>query len=692
MRNRELQSIRLYEQTYRLTIPIQHTYVAEADGYSFVLYQRGTERHMFPMQQQVDEDTHFKWFHVDIAFGEFFTEGDTFDLSIIRWQGDEEKRARIKSEHGYMEFSRLPYDADHIFYPAVTKQGNVSFYIRENFLQAKCTDVHLSGDGVLSVRGMYDDPALAHQDVRNITLVATSNLTDARITIPAEAVRLPDEFGTYDWYPAMAANGFRAAIDVTPYMNVGKEQYWKFYLIVHTEDGEVCESPRIRVNPMQQPFPITKKMKRAGSNITIMCRPTKQSKYLSLKMAAYKWPAERLRQVKRKWIQIRRSNQLLKAYKFTFSLLGKILPANRKLVLFESFHGKQYSDNPRAIYEYMHQHKPEYQLVWSADRRHLAYFADKDVPYVRRFSIRWLLLMTRAAYWVTNARLPLWIPKPNHTTYLQTWHGTPLKRLATDMEEVHMPGTNAKKYKRNFTKEAAKWDYLISPNAYSTAIFRRAFQFPKTMIESGYPRNDYLYKQNDDTAIRRLKAKLGIPYDKKVILYAPTWRDNQFYRKGRYKFELQLDLEKLRETFGDTYAVALRMHYLIAENLDTSGYEDFVYDVSAYEDIRELYLIADVLITDYSSVFFDYANLRRPIIFYVYDIDDYRDNLRGFYFDLEQKAPGPLCRTTDEVITELEKTDQGFTPSAAYEAFYDRFCYLEDGHASERVVEKVFDR
>src|SRR5699024_10375081 len=150
--------------------------------------------------------------------------------------------------------------------------------------------------------------------------------------------------------------------------------------------------------------------------------------------------------------------------------------------------------------------------------------------------------------------------------------------------------------------------------------------------------------------ISQIKKASNLPVDKKVVLYAPTWRDNQFYTKGKYKFDLQMDLGRLKKELGNDYIIVLRLHYLVAENLDLTGYENFVYDFSYHEDIRELYLIADMLITDYSSVFFDYANLRRPMLFYVYDIEDYRDNLRGFYFDFESKAPGLLVKTTEEII------------------------------------------
>ena len=199
---------------------------------------------------------------------------------------------------------------------------------------------------------------------------------------------------------------------------------------------------------------------------------------------------------------------------------------------------------------------------------------------------------------------------------------------------------------------------MISPNAYSTEIFARAFDVhPTKIIETGYPRNDILYNGNNRDTIDSLKKQMNVPLDKKVILYAPTWRDDEFYSKGKYKFDLQLNLDKMREKLGQEYVILLRLHYLIAENLDLSEYEGFAYNFSGYSDISHLYLVSDVILTDYSSVFFDYANLKRPMLFYVYDLDNYRDKLRGFYFDFEKTAPGPLVKTTEEVITNIQSLD-----------------------------------
>jgi CDP-glycerol glycerophosphotransferase len=389
--------------------------------------------------------------------------------------------------------------------------------------------------------------------------------------------------------------------------------------------------------------------------------------------------------------RIKKSSILLKGYKLLFNLTA-LLPADKKLIMFESYLGKQYSCNPRAIYEYIKENHPEYKLYWSIDPRFSDNFTELDLKPVNRFSIKWMFLMARAKYWVTNSRMPIWIPKPKHTIYLQTWHGTPLKKLANDIEEVHMPGTNTKQYKSNFHMESRRWDYLVSPNAYSTEIFKRAFEFNETIIESGYPRNDILYSGNKNKLSDEIKTKLNLPLNKKVILYAPTWRDNQYFEVGKYKFDLQMDLGKMKENLGEDYVIVLRMHYLVAENLDLSLFSGFAYDFSNYGDIRDLYLISDLLITDYSSVFFDYSNLRRPILFFVYDIDNYRDDIRGFYFDLSKEAPGPLITTTEELINEIKEIDKNFTISESYQRFYEKFCYLENGSSTKKVVETLLQK
>ncbi|MBM0066069.1 CDP-glycerol glycerophosphotransferase family protein [Alkalicoccobacillus gibsonii] len=369
-------------------------------------------------------------------------------------------------------------------------------------------------------------------------------------------------------------------------------------------------------------------------------------------------------------------------------LFLSFLPAQKKVVMFESFSGKQYSCNPKAIYEYMVEHNKNYDLLWSVNKQNKALFDEAGIPYVERFSLKWFVKMSRAGFWVTNSRMPSWILKPAHTTYIQTWHGTPLKRLVADMEEVHMPGTDRESYIKGFHEEAKNWDFLLSPNKYSTDIFKRAFQYQGEVVEVGYPRNDDLIKRNNNKDINDLKQKYNLPKDKKVILYAPTWRDHEYYKPGKYKFKLQLDLNVMKQELGDEYVIILRMHSFVSESFDLKAHSDFVFDFSSGVDITDLYLMSDVLITDYSSVFFDFALLKRPIIFYTYDIELYRGKIRGFYFNLEKEAPGPIAMNTQQVILEIKKGD--YVPHPNLQPFTERFCYLDKGCSAKETVERIF--
>ena len=364
----------------------------------------------------------------------------------------------------------------------------------------------------------------------------------------------------------------------------------------------------------------------------------------------------------------------------------KKLPIKEKTIVFESFLGKNYSDSPKYIYEYMHKEHLDYQYVWIFNN------PNRQIPgnakQVKRMSLAYYYYLATSKYWVSNSRMPRTLTKREGNIYLQTWHGTPLKRLVFDMNDVYSANPN---YKKHFYEQSRRWDYLISPNQYSSDIFKSAFKFDKIMLEFGYPRNDILYHENKTEIAQSLKAKLGIPLDKKVILYAPTWRDDEFYGAGKYKFNLKLDLQEMKKQLGDEYVIILRMHYFIADHIDTKGAEKFAYNLSSYDDIAELYLISDLLITDYSSVFFDYANLKRPILFFTYDLEKYRDTLRGFYIDVENEVPGPLLKTSDDVIASIkhiESIQQAYQNK--YEAFYDKFCSWENGTASKQVVEEVF--
>lgn len=368
------------------------------------------------------------------------------------------------------------------------------------------------------------------------------------------------------------------------------------------------------------------------------------------------------------------------------------LPIRKDLIIYESFLGKNYSDSPKAIFEYLKsKNNDSFEHIWILNNKEIIndypILKEKNVKIIDRFSWKYFYYATISKYFVLNMRQPKWLEKKEEQVILSTWHGTPLKRLVFDMSNVT---SASKSYKQDFYYQSRNWDYLIAANKYSEQIFERAFKYPKSNILTyGYPRNDILTNYDSDYKLS-LKQKFNLPTDKKIILYAPTWRDDQYHDVGKYKFSLNLDLKKMQNDLGNEYIILLRMHYFISDILDISEFEGFAYDFSKYNDVNDLYIISDILITDYSSVFFDYANLRRPVLFYTYDLDKYKDELRGFYIDMKKDLPGPLLYTTSEVIDSIININEITNEyKDKYEDFYERFCSLDDGNATKRVIDKV---
>ena len=368
----------------------------------------------------------------------------------------------------------------------------------------------------------------------------------------------------------------------------------------------------------------------------------------------------------------------------------KLLKVKKDIILFESNLGRNYTGNPRAVYEEMVRQglDRQYKCVW--------FFEDPgkkirgNAKIVKRARFQYLYYMAVAKVWVFDCRQPEFLIKRKETSYIQTWHGTPLKKLALDMEQIDsVVSSSIKEYHEQFRKNTATWDYLISQNHFSTETFRRCFDFKdKPIFEVGYPRNDILFRRNNERDIRRLKEKYNIPLDKKVILYAPTWRDNEFYVQGCYKFVSPLDFKKVQEELGDEYVFLVKYHYLVSDKIDWSEYKGFVYSFNEKVDISRLYLIADMMITDYSSVMFDYSILKRPMFFFAYDLENYENNLRGFYFDFLKEALGPISKTTDQLIWDI-KNYNAEQWNDKYKEFSDKYNSVDDGMASKKIVEKI---
>lgn len=252
------------------------------------------------------------------------------------------------------------------------------------------------------------------------------------------------------------------------------------------------------------------------------------------------------------------------------------------------------------------------------------------------------------------------------------------------------------KYKNRVNHAIKYWDYLISPSPYASNCFKSAFAFKKEILEVGYPRNDVFYSTNEfDLEEKRniIKQKLGIQDNRKIILYAPTFRDDEINRAKKHTIDLKLDLQKMKENFANEYILILRPHIIISNALKIDeSLENFVVNGANYNEISDLYLISDICITDYSSVMFDYANTRKPLLFFTYDLEYYKEQLRGFYFNFEKEAPGPLIKNNENLVESIKNIDDiKHEYQDKYNQFYKRFCTYETGEAAKKIVDKFFN-
>lgn len=374
---------------------------------------------------------------------------------------------------------------------------------------------------------------------------------------------------------------------------------------------------------------------------------------------------------------------------------------NNTIILFESFSGRRYNDNPRALFEEMVSDVAFNNTTFIWAFRELsneipAEILEKyNVVQVKYDSISYLKYYARAKYVITNSSFPVHVMKKKKQCLVQTWHGTPLKRLGCDLsiESYNSPYKSLKQIHKSYSHDGYLMDYLISPSPYTSEKLSYAFDLASQkkkdiILEIGYPRNDFLYTFTQEQS-QQIKEELLVPEGKKVLLYAPTWRDNEHSVTDGYTYLPDIDFDYLRENLSDEYVLLYRTHQFIEKTLDLKKYKGFIINVSDYSEVSHLYVISDILITDYSSVFFDYANLRRPIIFYMYDMDTYLNETHGLYFDVEE-LPGPICKTESELIAAINGIENGKSRFCQkYDKFNEKFTPLDDGDASKRFVEII---
>lgn len=358
---------------------------------------------------------------------------------------------------------------------------------------------------------------------------------------------------------------------------------------------------------------------------------------------------------------------------FVFRAAGLFVKTDDSLVLFVSFMGMSCGDSPGAIYAYMQAHPSYsgYRCVWAVE--HPERFP--ALHTVKIDSPEYFKTALKAKYWITNTNIERGLRfKKKNQIYLNTWHGVALKTIGNDV-------ANRKDF--NFDKV----DWLCVCGDYDERVFKTAFRAKESSyLRCGLPRNEALWHVGEAQKAQARRS-LNIPDGKRVILYAPTWRESADGGKS-YAIRPPVHFERWKKELGDAYIVLFRAHHQTTQVLGVD-YDEFVRNASDYPAVNDLMTAADILITDYSAIAFDYSILCRPILCYTYDYDTYLAE-RGTYFAMDEKYPNKTCRTEDELLQRIKRLDYQ-AECANTRRFRDEFMQYGLG-ATEKCVQAVFEK
>ena len=356
-----------------------------------------------------------------------------------------------------------------------------------------------------------------------------------------------------------------------------------------------------------------------------------------------------------------------------FRVWGAFIKTDNNLVLMNG-HGYKYNDSPRAIYEKMLElgMAKKYKIVWALNDPESTIIPGK-AKKIKMDTIEYFKTALKAKYWIAcvNIERGLQFKKKNQV-YLNTWHGASVIYVGNAVggrNDFHFEHINYFCYNGEYERDFIKRDFNVRDAA---------------LLPTGYPRNDALYEATEETKIE-LRKKIGIPKDKKVILYAPTWRESED-GGNTYKLAPPIDWIKWERELGDNYVVLLRTHPYTTKLMNVK-FNDFVRDCINYPQVNDLMIVADIMISDYSCILLDYAILEKPIICFGYDYEEYTAR-RGEYFNIDKTIPNGVLHTEDQVIKHIKTLDYKDECKKTKEL---KNRYMEyGGNATLTCINKVF--
>lgn len=372
--------------------------------------------------------------------------------------------------------------------------------------------------------------------------------------------------------------------------------------------------------------------------------------------------------------------ELLK--KCVYWIFRTFCPIDNYKILFESYYGAQYGCNPKYLSEYIVKNASQLKVTWAFVGN---YPTVGNVKTVKYNSLRYFYELATAHFFVTNYRTVASFKKRRGQLYFQTWHSSlRLKMIEKDAEKSLNP-----EYIEMAKADSKRIDYLISGCKASTAIFKQAFWYDGTILEVGTPRIDFLLQPLDKAKIVQVRGALGIPIGAKIVMYAPTFRKN--YSMECYEIDFERLLKSLEAKYENTnWVVVVRLHpHLRNYSSQLTDSNPFLIDATTYPDIQELLFVSDVLITDYSSLMFDYLFMKRPCFIFARDLDSYTQNDRGLYFKISE-LPFSVSTDDEELCRQVAAFDRE-KAIARYEAFIENVGSFEDGRASEKITNIILN-